>query len=285
MTSAAASTVGRRRNGAAFRPSGWSLRTRLVAALVGLLALVCLVVGVATELSLQHFLLGRLDTQLTAAGNRSAGAVGADMFSGPGDGGGDRPGGGGYPGADRGVGFLLAPGQMPRTVGARIVAGQVTAAGVLSEGGAVQDLTAAEQAAVAAVPVDRRPHSRRIGARGDYRLLAARDTDGDVYVTGLPLSEVTATLYRLMAVEIAVAGLGLLVAALAGAAIIRRALRPLRRVAATAGRVSTLPLDRGEVALAERVPVSDTDPRTEVGQVGAALNRLLGHVGAALTAR
>ena len=40
------------------------------------------------------------------------------------------------------------------------------------------------------------------------------------------------------------------------------------RVAATATRVSHLPLDSGEVALAERVPAADTDPRTEVGQVG-----------------
>jgi two-component system OmpR family sensor kinase len=56
-------------------------------------------------------------------------------------------------------------------------------------------------------------------------------------------------------------------------------------VAATATRVSELPLHRGEVALHERVPDSHTDPRTEVGQVGAALNRMLGHVGSALHAR
>ena len=35
--------------------------------------------------------------------------------------------------------------------------------------------------------------------------------------------------------------------------------------------------------LAERVP--DADPATEVGQVGAALNHMLDHVGAALEAR
>ena len=57
---------------------------------------------------------------------------------------------------------------------------------------------------------------------------------------------------------------------------------PLRRVAATATRVSELPLHSGEVALPDRVPDADTDPRTEVGQVGAALNRMLGHVGSAL---
>jgi two-component system OmpR family sensor kinase len=39
------------------------------------------------------------------------------------------------------------------------------------------------------------------------------------------------------------------------------------------------------VDLAQRVPERDTDPRTEVGQVGSALNRMLDHVGNALEAR
>ncbi len=65
--------------------------------------------------------------------------------------------------------------------------------------------------------------------------------------------------------------------------MVRIGLRPLRRLSATASRVAELPLDRGEVALAERVP--DTSPRTEVGQVGTAFNRMLDHVGAALAAR
>ena len=58
---------------------------------------------------------------------------------------------------------------------------------------------------------------------------------------------------------------------------------PLARVAATAPEVSELPLDRGEVALTERVPDDDADPRTEVGRVGAALNRMLEHVASALS--
>jgi two-component system OmpR family sensor kinase len=44
-------------------------------------------------------------------------------------------------------------------------------------------------------------------------------------------------------------------------------------------------LDEGEVALSVRVPSGDTDTRTEVGQVGAALNKMLGHVATALSAR
>ena len=102
---------------------------------------------------------------------------------------------------------------------------------------------------------------------------------------GLPSGPVRATVFRLAIVITLVSLAGLLAATLVGAAFIRRTLRPLQRVAATATRVSQLPLDRGEVALAVRVPAPDTDPGTEVGQVGAALNHMLEHVAAALTAR
>jgi two-component system OmpR family sensor kinase len=91
--------------------------------------------------------------------------------------------------------------------------------------------------------------------------------------------------YRLAAVITIVAVVGLLLAALLGLLIVRLTLRPLRRVAATASRVAELPLDKGDVALAVRVPDADIEPRTEVGQVGAALNRMLGHVSHALSAR
>jgi len=67
--------------------------------------------------------------------------------------------------------------------------------------------------------------------------------------------------------------------------IVRRSVRPLERVAETARKVAALPLDRGEVDLAVRVPARDTDPRTEIGSVGAAINQMLGHVSDALTAR
>jgi two-component system OmpR family sensor kinase len=71
----------------------------------------------------------------------------------------------------------------------------------------------------------------------------------------------------------------------AGTVVVRRQLRPLREVAATAHTVAALPLASGDVDLAERVPDRLTDERTEVGQVGAALNTLLSHVEAALSAR
>jgi two-component system OmpR family sensor kinase len=75
----------------------------------------------------------------------------------------------------------------------------------------------------------------------------------------------------------------LLLTGVLGTGFVRLSLRPLRRVAATATRVTELPLASGEVTLPERVP--DADPRTEVGQVGSAFNRMLGHVEAALARR
>jgi two-component system OmpR family sensor kinase len=96
---------------------------------------------------------------------------------------------------------------------------------------------------------------------------------------------VYATRYAFILVVAGTVLSAVLLAGLLGTVIVRRTLRPLHRVAATAARVAELPLDRGEVALSVRVPEADIDPRTEVGQVGAALNRMLGHVGAALAAR
>ncbi|HEY2202416.1 MAG TPA: ATP-binding protein, partial [Solirubrobacteraceae bacterium] len=83
--------------------------------------------------------------------------------------------------------------------------------------------------------------------------------------------------------EIAVFAAALVLAGIIGTVWVRVSLRPLRRVAATATRVTELPLASGEVSLQERVP--DADPRTEVGQVGAAFNRMLGHVESALARR
>ena len=49
--------------------------------------------------------------------------------------------------------------------------------------------------------------------------------------------------------------------------------------------MAELPLASGEIALAERVPAHLTDERTEVGQVGSALNAMLDHVESSLDQR
>jgi two-component system, OmpR family, sensor kinase len=266
----------------------WSLRTRLVVALVALLAVVCALVGVATSFALERYQLAQLDAQLRASAQRAHGD-------------GDRrppqdpegfqqsrcPSTSGTASAaevPRDIAFLAAPGQAA-TLAASVAGGRVTEAGYVDAEGCIHVLGADEAAALAGVPVDRDARTVQVGSLGDYRVVAVRTVAGDVVVSGRPMAGLQAVQRRLVEIELAVSAVALVAAALAAAAIVRGALRPLRRVAGTATKVSAMPLDRGEVALGVRVPEPDTDPRTEVGQVGAALNTLLGHVGSALAAR
>lgn len=244
-----------------------TLRARLTCGLVVLLALSCAAVGIAAVVTLRSFLTDRLDQQLVQAG----GVFPASLeHRGPGE-----------PDAD---GHVDTRRQAPGTFGARILDGKVTAAGVVRSGADTSlALTAGDKAAIAGVPVDGRSHKLELSALDDYRVKAAAGDDGDVLVTGLPLSGVEDAVTRLVAVEAAVFGGALLVAGAAGAFWVRWSLRALHRVAATAASVTALPLASGEVVLPDRVP--DTDPRTEVGQVGIALNRMLGHVENALGKR
>ena len=53
-------------------PRTWSLRARLLASQIVLLALVCAAIGVGTELALQRFLMNQLDDRLAETGRRSA---------------------------------------------------------------------------------------------------------------------------------------------------------------------------------------------------------------------
>ncbi|WP_255472709.1 sensor histidine kinase [Quadrisphaera setariae] len=273
----------------------WSLRTKLVVALVALVAVVCAVVGTATVVALRQLQLAQLDAQLVTSAERAPFA--GDRFRGESL---ERP----EPSqpqrqdldrcpsstadeeaAAGGIGFLLAPGQAPGTLAARVADGRVTAAASL-EGFCATTLGSTDATALAGVAPDRTPRTLDVGSLGTYRVVGVTsDTDGSTLVTGVPLAGLQATQRRLVEVELAVAVLAMVLAGLAAAVVVRRSLRPLRRVAATASQVSGMPLDRGEVDLAVRVPERDTDRRTEVGQVGAALNTLLTHVGSALSAR
>jgi two-component system OmpR family sensor kinase len=249
-----------------------TLRTRLVATVLLLLAVASAVMAVATTLALREFLVSRLDDDLRAASR----FIALDATAGPGSALPDLPppmlDGGPRPG----------PG-LQDTLGARIEDGRVVAASVFGRGGQERQVPAEELPDLIAVPVGGGPLSADLGPLGTYRLVAVAGPDGAVKVSGLSEERLRDTVNQIVVVELAVAGIALLGAGIAGFFVVRRELRPLERVAATAARVSALQLDRGEVELAERVP--DADPRTEVGQVGTALNRLLDNVGSALAAR
>lgn len=120
---------------------------------------------------------------------------------------------------------------------------------------------------------------------GDYRLLGIRNAYNDIIVTGVPLDAMQQTLGALLSTIISVSAAGLLAMGLVATALIRRAMAPLSQLAAVATRVARLPLDEGEVKLAERAPPSASNPHTEVGTVGLALNKMLDNVASALQSR
>ncbi|WP_435837844.1 sensor histidine kinase [Streptomyces chrestomyceticus] len=242
----------------------------MVVSAVLLIAVVCAVIGTVTTIALHSYLQNQLDGKLRESAQHSVGRQGD--FTG-----------------HRDLGFIAGPGQPIGTVGARLSSeGDITAAARSIDARNplpaqnLVTLTDEQKQALAAVPRDGHPHTVALPDLGDYRVESAPD---DSALVGLPAGEVQDVVTRLVVVEVCVTAAGLVAAGLAGAATVRIALWPLRRVAATATRVSELPLHRGEVALHERVPAAEADPRTEVGQVGAALNRMLGHVGSALAAR
>ncbi|MCU1570685.1 MAG: sensor histidine kinase [Naasia sp.] len=242
-----------------------SLRLRLVLIVVALLAVVAAVIGVVSVVVLQSYLVGQVDNSVRSAVQRAT--------HGPGDG--DGPGGG----------FVLGQGE--GTVIALVQGGAVVSSGYLDADGRQQTLTDTAQAAILDLAADGRPHTVDLdGSLGEYRMIAVLSTSRTTaLVTGLPLSGVQGTVGQLGTIFGLVALAGLALAAIAATLTVSAALRPLRRVAQTAATVAELPLDRGDVDIDVRVPEKDTDPRTEVGRVGAALNRLLSTVGTALAVR
>jgi two-component system OmpR family sensor kinase len=252
----------------------WSLRARLLAGQIALLAAVCLGIGAVTETALHRYLVGELDSQLLQITQRSS------MIEhrppppppppwGPG------PPPPAVPRGGPGPEFLDAPGQPVGMVAAIVSEGTTTKAGALDRGGDRVTVSAAAARQLAGAAGARRPVSVTLDGLGRYRVAATPGRrPGNTVVVGVSMRP----LHQTLALALAVAGL-------AGIWVIRRALAPLDRVAATAGAVSDLPLDRGEVALPMRVSDVDANPHTEVGRLGLAVNRMLDHILAALSTR
>jgi two-component system, OmpR family, sensor kinase len=257
---------------------GWlarrTLRGRLIAGLLMLLAIACAVVGGCAYFATSRFLLIQLDDQLHTSARLYAEACHKDGGPPPGA----RPNGA-HPGGDGGPCGSF-PGQAQGTLDVYLrndVSTQAVVSGPCH-------LAPWETRALGAVPRDGQPHTVDVPSLGgNYRLTATQGPSGSVLVTGMPMASMESTLHNLAVTELAVFGAVLLLAGVLGTGLVGTSLRPLRRVAATATRVTELPLADGQATLSERVP--DTNPNTEVGQVGLAFNRMLGHVEAALSRR
>ena len=252
-----------------------SLVGRLVLITVLLVAGVAALIGTATTLAMRDQLNDRLDEDVRAALNTAlhAGGPGGPPAVPPRETDPDR---------DRDRDFRPIQGQSVGTVFG-IVCNSPTDRGQVVNAGSATALTASQVTQLCVLP-DGRFHKVELPGLGSYRVMS-RDVGGATVAAGLPTEDVDDAIQTLVWWEY---GLGAGAMVLAGALatlIVRRQLRPLRDVAATAHEVSVLPLASGAISLEVRVPDQLTDERTEVGQVGAALNTLLEHVETSLGAR
>jgi two-component system OmpR family sensor kinase len=249
----------------------WTLQTRLMVTITGFVALILVVVAVATSTILGGVLQQNLDNKVTEttsyAGQqlvellRTSGpfhpVTANDVLS-----------AGSYP-----PGFLL------------LVHSSAAEDAAYVDGDHLVPLTLAQRHAL----TDSLNHpgfaTVSIPGIGAYRVYLQIVTGQYIIVGGLPMSELNQTITQILLTVALVTAGGLLLLGSAIALVIRVGLRPLRAVADTATRVAALPMSQGAVSIAERVPPGESDDRTEIGRVGAALNTLLDHVDSSLAAR
>jgi len=279
-----------------------TMRARLIAGLVALLAIACASVGLTSYVAVRNTLFRQLNSQLQIASNLAYKCE--DQPAGGDDGDRQRTPQGaaaaaghsdspvpGHPNWSRGAASIDCPGLGTGTLAVWTHHGDWAAILVPDTRA---ELSAADKRTLSELQPSHPPGASDAAptyirtlrsADGDFALTAIRDPDGDgsVYITGLPLSGVYDLLKDVALLESFVFAVVLVAAGVLGTLWVRLSLHPLRRVAATAVEVAELPLESGEVALPAGVP--DTDPATETGQVGAAFNRMLGHVQRALARR
>src|SRR6266540_1333256 len=115
------------------------------------------------------------------------------------------------------------------------------------------------------------------GGDPTYRAVAAALSPGPgTLIVAIPLTEVSATLDRLLVVELVVSGIALLLVAGLALWLVRLGLRPLEGIGATAGAIAAGDLSRR---------VEPATERTEVGRLGLALNAMLAQIEAAFEER
>ncbi|RLP74488.1 sensor histidine kinase [Mycetocola tolaasinivorans] len=267
------------------RRRAFTLRQRLLAILLVGIAAASALIGGASVLTVRNLLENRVDEQLVHLSQRPERTLGGFDPQNP--------------------GFLGDPGTGPGALGAVILDGEVVRSAALSTDGSPTPLTEAQNQAILRASTHVEPANITIPGLGNYRVMAREiqvlvtptTLRTGISVTGLPLAATELTLSQLTRAILILAVGVLLIVAAAAYLVVRLALRPLDRVAATAAEVSRLSVgadgdpgttpggDRTEAALRVRVPERDADERTEVGRVGASLNLMLTHVEESLQVR
>jgi two-component system OmpR family sensor kinase len=115
-----------------------------------------------------------------------------------------------------------------------------------------------------------------VDGRSSWRVLVAPTASGGLALVALSLRDVDATADRLLLIDGVVMLLLVLVLGLAAALVVRLGLRPLTRMETISTEITAGDLSRR---------VDQTDPHTEPGRLGIALNTMLDRIGAEMAAR
>lgn len=253
----------------------WTLLRQLVVGVCAVVMIALATVGTMSVVTLRASVLGILDSQLTGAADGGAASMTKYRATPLPD--------GTMPAPDQMKPLTYFLGQAPGNVVALIRNGEVVDSAHFGDGDARPAPPAAVEKIADLSWTDPQPRNVELPGLGWYRMVG-RPGDGDeILVTAVSRTPAWDAMVRETAIVSTMTVIALVITALSTVAIVRFALRPLRRVAATAAEVATLPLDRDNHIITPRVPLRDTDSRTEVGLVGDTLNRLLDNVEGALT--
>lgn len=239
-----------------------TLRVRLTAALVVLVAVGLLVSDLATYTALRSYLITRIDQQLRSSPRPVLFAMSQPGLPGSGS---------GSDGGDQ---------MLPEGTYAVIVD---------VSGAAVGDPVVFDYGGTALSPPDlpanivggtvQEPSFFSVKAAGGgpgYRAAGYKLTNGSTLVVAIPLTELSNTLGRLSLIAGAVTLAVLATMAVLSLFTVRRGLRPLEQIEQTAEAIAAGDLSRR---------VQETDPRTEVGRLGVSLNVMLGRIEEAMDER
>jgi len=234
-----------------------SLRTRLVAGMVLLVAIGLLVAGAAATSALRSYQLARVDQQLVEAANSPIARQ-------------DRVGGRGRAGPQ-----ARLPGELFRALLDESGAVIGTSASTADEGPRVPELTVAQARSRNLEPFT----IPGADGRGQWRAVAVPVRAAGSTATLLlasDLGQVESTVDRLLALQLVIGALVLAGITGLGLVVVRSSLRSLVEVEEAAAAVAAGNLDR-------RVP--ERPPGTEVGKLGSSFNRMVTHVQTAFAAR
>ena len=237
-----------------------SLKVRLIAVLCAFVIFALAATGAITYTSFRSYAVGQLDQQLFRSANFVARNLG---FSNP----------FGGPESDQAV--------MPGTMATELTPSGQQLLDWTTFGSAAQSppILPVSLASLAAASANGAPVYMTVPGSGSirsYRVLEASLNNGNVLAEATPLTGTDAALHHLLLLELLVSCAVLIALAIAAWLIIKLSLHPLQKMADTADEIAAGDLSRR---------VEQTDGRTEVGQLGRALNVMLGRIETAFRER